>query len=167
MDEPQGGEAVTTVDVALCTCARLTLYHMYACNLPDVLSERLEEESAMQTASIDGIKQIIAIRGAALAQCVLQYGTENLHQSSPLVIQCLYDAATECHWFVREGDVVEAAGSTLQLLVEALTLLAHRWNLAGQYSTVSSGASRLVLATDVLLYRSDKCLELLKKLEDQ
>jgi hypothetical protein len=104
---------------------------MYACNQPDVLSERLAEESAMQTASIDGIKQIIATRGAVLARRLLRQGAENLDRSSPLVIHCLYDAATECQWFVREGDVVEGAASTLQLLVEALTLLAQRWGVAG------------------------------------
>ncbi|KAK7408030.1 hypothetical protein QQX98_009803 [Neonectria punicea] len=126
------GAAASTVDMALCTAARMALYHMYACNQPDVQAPRLAEESAMQTESIVGINQIVGLRGAALARCVLQQGAESLARSNPLVIQCLYDAATECEWFIREGDVVEGARETLQLLMEALRLLAQRWGVAVQ-----------------------------------
>ncbi|RDW77840.1 hypothetical protein BP6252_05893 [Coleophoma cylindrospora] len=119
-----------TVEVALCTAARLTLYHMYSCNNPDILSERLAEESAMQTSCLEGLKQIIATRAAVLARRVIQQGTENINRSSPLVVQCLYDVATECQWFIREGNIVDGAGRTMQLLMEALTLLGRRWGIA-------------------------------------
>lgn len=127
----QEGDAPTTVDLALCISARLALYHMYACNLPDPSAERLAEESMMQTECIEGIKDIISSGAAILAQNVLQQGAENLDRSSPLVLQSLYDVATECQWFIREGAVVEGAENTLQLLIEALTLLRQRWSVAG------------------------------------
>ncbi|KAF7545204.1 hypothetical protein G7Z17_g9349 [Cylindrodendrum hubeiense] len=134
MEARQENETVATVDVALCISARLALYHMYACNEPDVLAPRRAEETQMQAECIVGIKQIIATRSPALARCVIQQGAENLDRSSPLVIQSLYDAATECQWFLREGDVVEGAGTTLRLLMGALNLLAQRWGLAGKYN---------------------------------
>ncbi|KAH7156585.1 hypothetical protein EDB81DRAFT_395582 [Dactylonectria macrodidyma] len=143
MEALQSDEWVSTIDVALCTCARLALYHLYACNEPDVSAPRRAEESIMQAASIAGIKQIISTRSPALAQCVLRQGAENLDRSSPLVVQCLYDAATECQWFLKEGDVVEGAATTLRLLMGALNLLAQRWGLA------------------------EKCLQLLKQADGQ
>ncbi|KAF2655004.1 hypothetical protein K491DRAFT_693296 [Lophiostoma macrostomum CBS 122681] len=133
MDKSLDDDAVTVVDVALCTVARLTLYGTYACNSPDALSERLVEETALQSASIDGIKQIIGTRAATLAQYVLRQGKQHLDASSPLVLQCLYDAATECQWFIREGDVVEGAERTMELLMEAIRLLSQRWSVGGKY----------------------------------
>ncbi|KAF2802284.1 uncharacterized protein BDZ99DRAFT_483019 [Mytilinidion resinicola] len=132
MDEQHPVEGIKTADVALCTSARMTLYHMYACNIPDVLSERRVEEAAMQTASIEGLKHIIATRAPLLARFVLRQGAE-LHKASPLVIHCLYDAASECQWFVREGGVIPEAKGTLRVLIEALTLMAKRWCVAGKY----------------------------------
>ena len=139
MGEPRYGDpTASTVEVALCTVARLTLYHMYSCNNPDILSERLAEEGAIQVSCLDGLKQIINTRAAVLASCVIQQGTENINRSSPLVVQCLYDVATECQWFIREGDVVEGAGRTMKLLIEALTLLAQRWGIASKKFFINS-----------------------------
>lgn len=142
MEAQPDDETTSAIDVALCTCARLVLYQMYACNEPDVLAPRRAEETEMQADSIAGIKQIMSTRSPALARCVLRQGAENLDKSNPLVIQCLYDAATECQWFLREGDVVEGTETTLQLVTGALNLLAQRWALAG------------------------KCLELLKRSDE-
>lgn len=142
--QPDDG-ATSAIDVALCTCARLVLYGMYACNEPDVLAPRRAEETEMQADSIAGIKQIMSTRSPALARCVLRQGTENLDTSNPLVIQCLYDTATECQWFLREGDVVEGTETTLQLVIGALNLLAQRWALAGKFHSAVdlSGMSRV------------------------
>jgi hypothetical protein len=130
MDIPHADEAVTIVDVALCTSARLTLYNMYACNQPDDVTERLAKESTMQAECIAGLKQIIATRGVVLAWHVIQQATERLD-------------ATECQWFVRE-DYTEEAANSLRLLIEALTLLSQRWGAAGQsFANVPSYAEDL------------------------
>ncbi|KAF4854063.1 Transcription factor BOA15 [Colletotrichum siamense] len=120
------------VDLALCTVARLTLYHGYACIQPGARGERLPEESDMQNASIRGLKQIISTRGPMIATFVIQQAAIDINSLSPLVIQVLYDIATECQWFVREGDVADGADTTLQLAMEALILLSQRWTVAVQ-----------------------------------
>jgi hypothetical protein len=137
MDNPEshcaGHPSATTVDVAICTCARLALYHLYACNLPDAAEGGFTEESALQQASIDGIEHIISLRGATLARCVIAECSKDLNQASPLVVQALYDAATECQWFIREGgEVMDTASTTFELLLQALALIARRWNVASK-----------------------------------
>ncbi|RDW59266.1 hypothetical protein BP5796_12190 [Coleophoma crateriformis] len=132
MDVPQDGVPVSTVDVALCTSARFVLYHMYACNEPDVLDERREEESRLQAICIEGLKQAIATRLPSLAWHVMQQGAAFPERSNPLVIQCLYDSAAECQWLLEEGETtIDGTTTTLKLLVEALTFLARRWSVAG------------------------------------
>ncbi|KAL0939844.1 fungal specific transcription factor [Colletotrichum truncatum] len=133
--------AATAVDVALCTVARLTLYHGYACIQPAAVGERLPEESEMQNVSIRGLKQIISVCGPMLASVVIQQAAQNFNSLSPLVIQVLYDIATECQWFVREGDVVEGADTTLQLVTEALGLISQRWRVAAKCLQLLNGSS--------------------------
>ncbi|KAH8881068.1 hypothetical protein GQ53DRAFT_848507 [Thozetella sp. PMI_491] len=134
MDEPQDGVPVSTVDVALCTSARYILYHLYACIESEVMEERRGEESVLQAICIDGVKQTINTRLPALARHVLQQGAEHPERSNPLVIQCLYDSASECQWLLKEGDeAVEGTSTTLKLLVDALKLLAERWGVAEKY----------------------------------
>ncbi|KAI5467616.1 hypothetical protein BGZ63DRAFT_419312 [Mariannaea sp. PMI_226] len=125
-------EMVTTLDVALCICAQLALYHIYACNMPDSQEQRIAEENTMQAACISGIKKIMDTQGAALARRVLAQGMDDLNKSSPLVAQCLYDIATECQWFIREGDAGDSTAETLQLTMDALSLVAQRWEIAGK-----------------------------------
>ncbi|KAF4880108.1 hypothetical protein CGCSCA1_v001037 [Colletotrichum siamense] len=62
-----------------------------------------------------------------IATFVIQQAAIDINSLSPLVIQVLYDIATECQWFVREGDVADGADTTLQLAMEALILLSQRW----------------------------------------
>jgi hypothetical protein len=135
MDEgPQSD--ITTVDVALCTSARITLYQMYACNLPDAVSERLEEESHLQAASIEGITQVLGVRSHAIASRVLVEGARNLDAANPLVLKCLYETASECQWLMQEGSMIEGVEETSRLAVEALAMLAKRWVVAGEFNAV-------------------------------
>ncbi|KAF6810916.1 fungal specific transcription factor [Colletotrichum musicola] len=122
-------DSASTVDLAISIIARLALYHGYACIQPDAVGERLPEETEMQGASIRGLKQIISDRGPRLASLVIRQATENIEGLSPLVVQALYDVATECQWFVREGDVADGADSTLRLATDALVLLSQRWKV--------------------------------------
>ncbi len=50
----------------------------------------------------------------------------------PLVAQCLYYAATECAWFVRE-DREPVMRDALEDIVCGLRLLGKRWALGGKY----------------------------------
>ncbi|KAH8886426.1 hypothetical protein GQ53DRAFT_694802 [Thozetella sp. PMI_491] len=119
------------IDLALCCLARLSLYNMYACN-ETVSEERVPQESEMQAFSLAGIKSIGAERVPVIARKVLQEGEYGLSTTSPLILQCLYHAATECQWFVREeagNDMSEA----LQLILDSLMLLTKRWKVASTY----------------------------------
>ena len=104
---------LTTVDLALCTSARITLYQIYACNLPDAVLERLEEESHLQAVSIKGVTQILGVRSRAIASRVLAECAADLDATSPLVLKCLYETASECQWLIREGDMVEGVEERL------------------------------------------------------
>jgi hypothetical protein len=129
-----GPSALSAVDVALCTSARCILYHMYACNDPDVLDERREEETVLQATCIEGMKQSLGLRLPALARHVLHQSVEFPERLSFLVVQCIYDAASECQWLIREGEVaVEGIATTLELLVETLNALSQRWGVASTY----------------------------------
>jgi len=133
IDERLGNDSdkpIPAIDIAICICSRLALYHLYACNLPSMPVERLSQETTMQAACIEGIKQILSTRALTFTRHILHQVKQNPQISNPLVIQALYDAATECQWFVQEEDSVEAE-RTLQLLMEALALLAKRWGIAG------------------------------------
>lgn len=116
---------------------------MYACNPIDISGERLGEETVLQGACIEGMKQTIAIRLPAIARHVLRQGVECPERLNPLVIQCIYDAASECQWLLREGEVVEGVADTLELLVEALNALSQRWGVAGQYNPITLRETRL------------------------
>jgi hypothetical protein len=125
------------IDMALCTCARLALYGMYACNQPDVQAERFAEEHALQRACIEGIKQIVLFRAAALASSAMPRTPEGLAASSPLLLQALYDAATECQWLAREGEVVDPADAEgLAAILETLRAVGRRWQVASEFDTV-------------------------------
>lgn len=166
MDEQHVDRTVSIVDVALCTSARLMLYNMYACNHFDGITERLAKESTIQTECIAGLKQIIATRGAVIAWHVIQQGTKDPSTVSPLIIHSLYSVATECQWFIRE-DYTEGAASSLVLLIKALTLLAQRWRVAGQYFTSHPATLTvyIVLGLTSLQCIIAKYLEILNKSE--
>ncbi|TDZ54525.1 Transcription factor BOA15 [Colletotrichum trifolii] len=125
-------DTASAVDVALCTVARLNLFQGYACIQPGAVGERLPAESEMQKTSVRGLKHIIAVRAPTLALTVLQQGAQASDGLSPLLIQVLYDIATECQWLIREGEIVKGADSTLSLAADALKLLSQRWSVAAK-----------------------------------
>ena len=124
-----GVHSDSLVDLALCCLGRLTLYNMYACNMA-FSQERIPQEGDMQAISLAGIKSIISEPVPVIARIVLEGGENALATTSPLTLQCLYHAGTECKWFVRESPRSDMRVS-LQLVMDALTLLANRWKVAG------------------------------------
>ncbi|KZL63222.1 fungal specific transcription factor [Colletotrichum incanum] len=119
-----------TLDVALCTSARLILYRMYACTQSDATSDRLPAEIEMQTASIRGLKQIVSTRGTDLALCAFRQGMKDVNRLSPLLVQCLYDIAIEWQGFKRKGDIIEGMEKTMTMITGTLALLSLRWGVA-------------------------------------
>ncbi|KAK5996353.1 Transcription factor BOA15 [Cladobotryum mycophilum] len=125
-----------SIDMALCCSARLTLYDMYGCNEPDDLvyanQSRYAEESEMQAISLKNIVEVVSGPVLELAHGVLLAEKGGLETMSPLLVECIYHAATECQWFLRENDSGMMQRS-FGILIHALRVLHGRWRVAGQY----------------------------------
>ncbi|KAK3358191.1 hypothetical protein B0T25DRAFT_177867 [Lasiosphaeria hispida] len=126
--------------LALVSVARMILYNMYGCNEPDVRSgpARLRVETEMQRVSVQGVMEVGSRRAAGLARGVMEVVAAGEGSKvggrgvSPFVLACLYLAATECAWFVREGCGLDMRAS-LTVVVEALRGLKGSWAAAGTY----------------------------------
>ncbi|KAK4450861.1 fungal-specific transcription factor [Podospora aff. communis PSN243] len=125
--------------LSLVCCARMILYGLYGCNEPDVRSsqERLRREIEMQRASVQGVMDLAAHRIPRLAQTIIELLSSGPPQSrgrdiSLTVAHCLYNAATECAWFIREGCGPEMTAG-LTVIVSALDQLRMSWAVSEQY----------------------------------
>ncbi|KAK0712075.1 hypothetical protein B0H67DRAFT_518827 [Lasiosphaeris hirsuta] len=116
--------------LALVCVARMALYNLYGCNEPDVRSApgRLRAEAEMQRVSVQGVVEVGSGRAAGLARGSPAGG----RAVSPFVLACLYLAATECAWFVREGCGPDMRAS-LVAVVQALRVLRGSWGAAGTF----------------------------------
>lgn len=139
---------------AICSIARLILYNQYACNEPSQPPGRMRvaEEVEAQAVSLDGIQFVVSKRIATLARCIAQDedgATEVDKHSishSPLLAACLYHAATECAWFVKEDQHGEAMLEALRNIIAALKVLADTWGAAGMsLHTISHSPTELVV----------------------
>ncbi|KAI1502545.1 hypothetical protein F5X99DRAFT_417869 [Biscogniauxia marginata] len=153
---PHGaGAGATTVSLALCSSARLILYNMYACNERYSSDhERCSEEADMQKLTLGGIVEVTRATGR-FARHVLDSmeattgdaedggdddAVQNHHYGdggdggilSPLVAHSLYEAATECEWFILEQQDSDAV-VWLRDIVKLLRVMARRWQVAGVY----------------------------------
>lgn len=126
----------TDIAAALCYSARIILYGMYACN-EHYDQPRLPDEAVLQQESMEGLKEVT--RGVyQLAQKVLgvAVATDNLLLSkSLLVCHCLYQASSECAWFIREDQRVEEV-ACLEAMVVLLRAIGKKWRIASKYSSV-------------------------------
>jgi hypothetical protein len=124
------------VDVAVCSSARMTFWDLYGCNEPDATQDsqgRLAMETQLQTSALEGLKKIPVDRTMRIAQDIRQLDDTGLGRLSPLVIECLYHAATECKWFIRENYDIGMV-LALQAITQALQHIDKRWKVAGSYS---------------------------------
>ncbi|KAF5967124.1 hypothetical protein FBULB1_11329 [Fusarium bulbicola] len=110
--------------------ARLLLYNEYACNEPSfgTARERLAAEVEMQQIALASIQHIVS---KTIPQMARQIVSASQRQSkgprhSPILASCLYHAATECAWFVKENhDAEMVAGS--EAITQALQVLKSEW----------------------------------------
>ncbi|KAM0255516.1 hypothetical protein ACHAQJ_005663 [Trichoderma viride] len=113
------------IALTLCCSAQLLLYNLYGCNEPLALVEqsRIAMETEMQRASLEGIKSISFTVLPTIARANID---------CPLITQCLYHAATECAWFVRE-DHEPQMYRALDDLIRELKSMGDNWNIATEY----------------------------------
>ncbi|RFU72569.1 zniicys6 transcriptional activator [Trichoderma arundinaceum] len=125
------------VALTLCSSAQLLLYNLYGCNEPLVLAEqsRIAMETEMQSASLNGIKSISFTVMPAIARANID---------CPLIAQCLYHAATECAWFIRE-DHEPQMYSALEDILKELKSIGENWQIATEYLSLLQQAGVLNL----------------------
>lgn len=128
-----GDKSNMEVAAALCYCARIILYGMYACNDYSPNQPRISEESEMQRISMEGLKEVT--NGVyQLAQRVLHAAITTDHHAlskNLLVCHCLYLASSECAWFAREDNNLEGV-ACLKAMVELLKAIGTKWLVAGK-----------------------------------
>ncbi|KFX97582.1 hypothetical protein O988_04787 [Pseudogymnoascus sp. VKM F-3808] len=123
----------TDIAAALCYSARIILYEMYACN-EHYGQPRLSDEAWMQQASMEGLKEVTR-SVYQLAQKILDVAvvTDSLLLSkSLLVCHCLYQASSECAWFIREDKTIEEV-ACLEAMVMLLRAIGKKWHIAKEY----------------------------------
>ena len=124
----------TASGLAICYSARFILYTIYACNEHDSATEpRIPEETEMQTTSINGLAEVS--RGiyqiAQRLSDVLATGDNNVLSKCLLVSHCLYQAASELAWFIREEKVMENV-APLRVIIDILKSIEKRWGVASK-----------------------------------
>ena len=121
----------TFTSMALCTSARFLLYNEYACNEPDgELQSRVALETEVQSVFLAGIRALASTSVPKLAQRITKRGAAGL-SNNPILASCLYHAATECAWFIKEDDDAKMYLS-LGHIVAALQVIHSEWQVAGK-----------------------------------
>jgi len=142
--------------LALVCSARLILYNIYGCSEPDVRSEpdRLQLEIEMQRLSIKGVVDLATNRVPKVAQLAIEiFNSSSESKSSagkaisPTLGHCLYHAATECAWFIREGCGPDMTAG-LKVCLSALKQLQTSWAVSSKILLVY-GAARYPLTKQI------------------
>lgn len=121
--------------LAICVSARLLLYNQYGCNEPSSSSNGMRSSVGveLQQVSLDGIKSLSSQTVPAMAKQVYIMAdsapTRPIYSSA--LAYCLYRAATECAWFIKEEGGAEMASALVEL-VAALRALQGQWPVCGK-----------------------------------
>ncbi|KAI9760148.1 MAG: hypothetical protein M4579_001868 [Chaenotheca gracillima] len=121
--------------------ALLTLYENYSCY--ESLQSRTPQDLMLQKTSINGLEDIskeVAWFSSQLSN-ILEYEPEVV---SPFLSDCLYQAAANCAWKIREsGD--KNATELLETLQQTISKLDQRWAIAGEYTKILSTTERILV----------------------
>lgn len=121
--------------LSLCSLARLLLYNEYACNEPSFSTarERLAAEVEMQQISLEGIQDVVSKTIPQMARQIVSASQQQFKgpRHSPILAGCLYHAATECAWYVKENDDAEMVAG-LDAITQALQALKSEWSVCSK-----------------------------------
>ncbi|CVL02259.1 related to Zn(II)Cys6 transcriptional activator [Fusarium mangiferae] len=121
--------------LSLCSLARLLLYNEYACNEPSFSTarERLAAEVEMQQISLMSIQNIVSKTIPHMARQIVSASQQHSKgpRHSPILAGCLYHAATECAWFVKENNDAEMVAG-LDAITQALQALKSEWSVCSE-----------------------------------
>ncbi|KAF4952733.1 hypothetical protein FGADI_6485 [Fusarium gaditjirri] len=128
--------------LSLCSLARLLLYNEYACNEPSfsMARERLAAEVQMQQISLANIQDIVSKTMPEMARQIVSVSQQQSKgpRHSPILAGCLYHAATECAWFVKENNDVEMVDG-FEAITHALKVLNSEWAVCDEYLSYLEG----------------------------
>ena len=122
-----------TTSVALCYSTLLALCDPYSCTDSNHGLNTVEE-TEMQGIAISGL-QSISNDVYQLSLHLRPFTDSNLDGASPLITDCIYQAAATKLWLFYESGAPEAADS-LRTLREMLETINGRWKIAGEYLKV-------------------------------
>ncbi|KAI1026517.1 hypothetical protein LB503_013559 [Fusarium chuoi] len=129
--------------LSLCSLARLLLYNEYACNEPSFSTARetLAAEVEMQQISLEGIQDIVSKTIPQMARQIVSVSQQQskVPRHSPILAGCLYHAATECAWFVKENNDAEMVAG-LDAITQALQALKSEWSVCNEYLSYLEGS---------------------------
>ncbi|KAK5134599.1 hypothetical protein LTR08_006255 [Meristemomyces frigidus] len=129
-DDPAVRPTLCT-SMAICYSGLLTLYDAYSCTTNNV-SLGPEAQLVMQKEAIEGLAEISATVMIFARRIRAFIDRAGLPKLSPFTIDCIYQAAANYAWYVRESSD-PACGERLAELKELLMLCDQRWRVAGQY----------------------------------
>lgn len=137
---PDTPEAISPA-LAICCSARFLLYGRYGCNEADRTAgaERIALETEAQTIALRDIEVMASVTVPGIARSIIADGKAAARPGlcgNPLVAPCLYDAATECAWFIRENHE-EKMAVALRGIVHALRELQNDWRVGGKLAFYS------------------------------
>ncbi len=121
--------------LAICISARLLLYNQYACNEPGSSTNALRTslEVELQQISLEGIMSLSSKIVPAMARRLSTESKLTLNQPCypPVLAHCLYHAATECAWFIKEDGDPQMV-TALEDIVTTLRMMQHQWHVCGK-----------------------------------
>jgi hypothetical protein len=118
--------------MAICYSAQLTLYDTYTCAEADNKGGvGILEQLEMQNIALVTIKEVSAAVHGFANRIVNAADSEGLSRLSPLASQCLYQAARNYSWYIRETGSVEFNQALLDI-TSALRILGGKWGVASK-----------------------------------
>ncbi|KAI9705855.1 MAG: hypothetical protein M1836_005261 [Candelina mexicana] len=120
--------------MALAYSSLLSIYDLYSCTDHNMEHAGVAGDNPMQEIAINGLKTYgqEVLRFAGVLRNMFQAnGTD---AASPLVCDCLYQAAATMAWLMRETNSVEY-GQAMTGIKNTLRVLAGRWRAAGEFSS--------------------------------
>ncbi|OBS15187.1 hypothetical protein FPOA_13929 [Fusarium poae] len=143
-DDMTSGHGSLHAALSLCSLARLLLYNEYACNEPSFSTsrERLATEVEMQRISLTSIQDIVSKTIPQMSRQIVSASQQETKRPrhSPILASCLYHAATECAWFVKENNDEEMVAG-LEAITQALVVLKSEWVVCDKYLSYLEGNS--------------------------
>ncbi|KAF2195138.1 hypothetical protein K469DRAFT_722435 [Zopfia rhizophila CBS 207.26] len=122
--------------IALCFSAKIALYDHYTCAEVDATGGiGTPEQLGMQQVALENIKTTcIAVHTFAQKILLFSLGNDTTFLS-PLLCNCLYQAAMSYTWYIRETGQTDLHAH-LREIVDALRLIGARWGVANEYLKV-------------------------------